>query len=95
MSYSPYSHVTYFGNNDDSAYCLSDGAYHSDTGYNHYLGDNYEDSPSNYQEDPEPYPGYQEELVRRAAEHGMSPQELHELNQECVREQEEWEREQR
>ena len=97
MSYSlhtPYGHViTNYGNYYDGTYYSSDGAYHSNSGYNDYLGDNYEDPPSNYQEDPEPYAGYREELHRRAAEHGLTPQELHELNIECVREQEEMERE--
>jgi len=98
MSYTPYSeysHVTHFGNDDDGAYHLNDGAYHSDAGY--YSGNNYysEDPPSNYYDDPEPYAGYQDALHRRAAEHGLTPQELHELDQECVREQEEMERERR
>lgn len=98
MSYNPYSsysHDTYYGNND-GAYCLSDGAYYSNTGHNNYLGDNHDDT--GYEEPPtssypELHPGYDEALTRRAAEAGMTPRELHELNLECIREQEQWERE--
>jgi hypothetical protein len=87
MSYSPYSsysHDTNYGNYDNGAYHLSDGAYHS-TGYNH-LGNDYGNNPPS----PEPHRGYDKALVTRAAEFGLTPQELQEANEECIREQNEW-----
>jgi len=90
MSYTPYSsysHDTNYGNYDDGAYHLSDGAYHS-TGYNHLGNDYGNNSPS-----PEPHEEYDELLIQCAAKHGITPRELYEANEECIREQNEWERE--
>ena len=89
--YSPYSHVTYYGNNDDGAYCLSDGAYHSGNDYNDYLGDNHQDLPPS----PEPHTEYHEELTRRASEYGLTTRELQKLEDECIRDQTAWDREER
>jgi hypothetical protein len=33
---------------------------------------------------------YVRDLLRKAAEYGMAPEELHELNESCLREQQEW-----
>jgi hypothetical protein len=62
----------------------NDNAYHANSGYNDYLGNNHQDSPS-----PESQAGYHEELTRRAAEYGVTPQGLQAANEECIREQEE------
>jgi hypothetical protein len=84
--YSPYSHVTYYDNNEDGAYSLSDGAYHSNSGNHNYLGNNYGYNPPS----PEPHKGYDKALVTQAAEYGLTPQRLFELSNDCIREQNEW-----
>jgi hypothetical protein len=94
MSYSPYSnygHVNANYGNYDGAYHSSDSAYHLETDYNDYLGDNYQDIPPY----PEPHNERHEELTRRAAEYGLTPRRLQELDDECIREQEELAREER
>ena len=94
MSFSPYSnysHITNYGNYEDGAYYLNDGAYDSGNNYNDHLGDNYQDLPPS----PEPHTEYQEALTRRAAEYGLTPRRLQELDDECIREQEELEQEER
>ena len=74
--YSDYSHVdANYGNYDDGAYY---GAYHSGNGYNDYPGPPW----------PEPHEEYSHELTRRAAEYGLTPQELQEASEDCIHEQE-------
>jgi hypothetical protein len=50
-----------------------------------YLGNYCRDSPS-----PESEAGYNEELMRRMAEYRLTPQELQEANEACIRKQNEW-----
>lgn len=80
----PYQALNFPAQNSDD-YHSSDSAYHLETDYNDNLGDY--STPDHYN----PNPAYEEALSRRAAEYGLTPQRLHELNEECIHEQEELE----
>jgi hypothetical protein len=83
-----YSHDRYAATQheygSDGAYCPNSGD-NNHLGNNH-LGNNYRDSPPS----PESHREYDEALTRRAAEYGLTPRELQEANEECIREQNEW-----
>ena len=87
------SRVANYGNTDDSAYNY-DGAYYSYTG-DDYLGNNhgtYEDStPDHYY--PDTQVSYNSALGQYATEQGLTARELQELEDECTRDQETFERE--
>jgi len=76
--YSGYGHVANYGNDDDGAY---DSAYDFS---NHHLDNS---KPDPY---PEPYTRYNEDLMRRAVEYRVTPQELLKADEHCLRKQNEW-----